>query len=252
MRVRYKIIIEYLGTKFVGWQRQKNGLSVQEVIESAIYALTKENIRIFGSGRTDAGVHATGQVAHFDLSKLYEPSKLVYSLNHFLKGYDVGILSAEIVDQEFHARFSAIKRYYTYKIVNRPSQIVIQSGLAWWIREKLDINSMRIAKSFLEGKHDFSAFRGAHCQAVSPVRTMDKIEILEHGNNEIHLHFIAQSFLHHMVRNIVGSLVMVGMKKWEQPDYIQKVLQSKSRTVAGPMAPASGLYFTKIDYKIIS
>ncbi len=246
MKHRYKIIIEYLGTGLVGWQRQASGVSVQQIIEEAIYKFSQEKVQVFAAGRTDAGVHAIGQVAHFDLSRYYVVDKIIASLNHFMRPYLVGIVDCQEVDSSFHARFSAKSRAYLYKIVNRRSGVIIDAGRAWWIKKPLNVEKMRQATEYFVGYHDFTSFRAKNCQAKSPLRTLSAIDILQE-QELISLHFSAPSFLHHMVRNIVGSLVMVGFNKC-QPEYIKVILDGKNREMAGATAPAAGLYFLKVEY----
>lgn len=243
---RYKITLEYLGKNYCGWQRQKEHLSLQQVVEEAISKFSKETPTLEVAGRTDAGVNAYGQVAHFDLTKYYEPRRLMLSINHFLRPHTIGVVNAELVDEEFHARFSAKHRHYVYKILNRDAINIINDGLYTFIRYPLDIEAMRQAAEYLIGHHDFSSFRARECQANSPMKTMDKIEIVQKGE-VIEIYFSALSFLHHMVRNIVGSLIMVGSGKWS-PEKMQEALLAKNREAAGPTAPAEGLYFLRIDY----
>ena len=246
-KYRYKLTIEYLGTKFSGWQRQNTVLSIQEILENAIYQFSKENVMLYGAGRTDAGVHALGQVAHFDLMKYYEPYRIMEAINHFVRPYSVGVIDCLLVDYDFHARFSAKARHYVYKIINRPGGLVVDCDRAWWIRKLyIDIESMQEAASYLIGNHDFTSFRARACQAKSPIKTLSKLEI-EKNSDEIRFYFSAPSFLHHMVRNIVGSLVLVGIDKWK-PTYIKDAMEAKCRTAAGTKAPACGLYFVKVDY----
>jgi len=245
-RNRYKVILEYIGTDFCGWQKQKDAISVQSAIEDAIFKFSGEQVPIFSAGRTDSGVHAYGQVAHFDLTHKHPAKKLMLAINHFVKPHRVGIIECEEVDPSFHARFWAVKRHYLYKIINRPAENIISQGLQYWIRDPLDIEAMNSAAAYLIGKHDFSSFRSSECQASSPIRTLDRIWIERHGDN-IDIYVSALSFLHHMVRNIVGSLVMVGRGLWD-PEQIKLILEAKDRNHAGPMAPAEGLYFLKVDY----
>lgn len=243
---RYKITLEYLGAGYCGWQRQKEALSFQQIIEDAIFSFSKEQVTLTVAGRTDAGVNAYAQVAHFDLEKQYDPKRLMHSINHFSRPHTIGVIAAEIVDKEFHARFSAKARHYVYKILNRHSINIINRGLQTHIRHNLNIEKMQKAANYLLGHHDFSSFRSSECQSNSPIKTLDKIEIVRHGDN-IEIHFSALSFLHHMVRNIVGSLLMVGHGTWKA-EKIKEILEAKSRTSAGPTAPAEGLYFLKVDY----
>lgn len=243
---RYKITVEYLGTGFAGWQRQANVMSIQQILEDGVYQFTGEKILIHAAGRTDAGVHAIGQVAHFDLSKLMPTYKVVQAINHFVRVYNVGVTSCELVNEDFHARFSALKRHYVYRIINRSGPLIIDQNRAWWIKQPLDISSMQKGAAYLIGHHDFSTFRSKDCQATSPIKTLSQL-IITQENQEIRLYFSAPSFLHNMVRNIVGSLVLVGRNIWNDTN-IQKALEAKRREEAGVKAPPSGLYFLKVDY----
>lgn len=243
---RYKITLEYLGKGYCGWQRQKEVLSLQQVVEDAIFSFTKEKVSLIVAGRTDAGVNAYAQVAHFDLKKEYEPKKLMHSINHFSRPHTIGVIKAEKVNMEFHARFGANARHYVYKILNRSSVNIINQDLQYHVRSILDINEMQEGANYLLGRHDFSSFRASECQSSSPIRTLDKINIVRNGDN-IEIYFSALSFLHHMVRNIVGSLVMVGVGKWKATK-IQDILNAKDRRAAGATAPANGLYFLGVDY----
>lgn len=243
---RYKITLEYLGHGYCGWQRQKEGLSIQQVIEEAIYGFSKEQVTIHVAGRTDAGVSALSQVAHFDLTRYYEPKRLMRSINHFCIGHTIGVVAAELVSQEFNARFCAKSRHYVYKILNRKSVNIVNRGLMHWVNHPLDIDAMQRASKHLLGHHDFSSFRASECQAKSPMKTLDRIEIIKCGE-VIEIHVSALSFLHNMVRNIVGSLLMVGGGNWPS-DKMQDVLNAKDRRAAGPTAPPEGLYFLRVDY----
>lgn len=243
---RYKVTVEYLGTAFVGWQKQSHAASVQQVLEDGIYKFSGERVIVYGAGRTDTGVHALGQVAHFDLIKYVDPYKVMQSINYFVRPYNVGIIDCVIVDQNFHARFSAKKRHYVYRIINRPGQVVIDLNRAWWIRQRLDVEGMNKAAGCLIGNHDFSSFRSKFCQAQSPIKTLSKL-IITQKDEEIRFYFAAPSFLHNMVRNIVGSLVLVGRHIWSS-DTIKKVLEVQRREAAGAKAPACGLYLIKVDY----
>ncbi len=246
MNNKYKITIEYLGNDFCGWQRQPNALSIQEVIEQAIYKFSKETVSVTAAGRTDAGVHAYGQVASFCLDSKYSENKIIESINFFCKPYPVGVIECISVDADFDARFSAKQRHYVYKILNRKGINIIEVGKKWWIRDYLDIELMRQAGSCLVGQHDFSSFRASECQAKSAVKTIDKIEIIAIADT-IEIHVSALSFLHHMVRNIVGNLVKIGRQHWPAIK-IQEILDCKDRSKAGPTAPAHGLYFLQVDY----
>lgn len=243
---RYKITLEYIGLGFCGWQRQSNSLSLQQIIEEAIFKFSKNEVTVQASGRTDAGVHAYGQVAHFDLCTDYDPRKVMSSINHFCHPYPIGITSCERVNNNFNARFAAKQRHYIYRILNRDGINIINANLKYWIRDPLDVQAMRKAASYLIGKHDFSSFRASECQSNSPIKTLDNIEIIQDGDN-IAIYVSALSFLHHMVRNMIGSLILVGRKKWS-PEKIKEILELADRKYGGPTAPANGLYFLKVDY----
>ena len=243
---RYKLIIEYFGPGFVGWQKQPDSVSVQGVMEDTVFAFTKQNPVIYAAGRTDSGVHARGQVVHFDLDERFDPHRLMRALNHFVRPHEISIISCEEVGEDFHARFSALKRYYEYIILNRSAYSVIDRDRVWHCHQNLDIEKMREGAKFLIGHHDFSSFRAKECQAHSPIKTLDKIEIVREGEY-IKFYVSAKSFLHHMVRNIVGTLSMVGEGKF-QPEDVQRILDAKDRAVAGVTAPAEGLYFMRVDY----
>lgn len=246
---RYKLIIEYDGTGLVGWQRQKEDLSLQEILEDAIYSLTSERAEAVASGRTDAGVHAFGQVVHFDLDKDFDEYKVLTGLNHYLIGKPISIIFAQQVDNDFHARFDAKKRYYRYVILNRISPSVLDKNRCWHITAKLDLPSMKQAANHLLGNHDFSSFRASECQAKTPVKTLDSIEITQNGE-KICFDISARSFLHHQCRNIVGTLKEVGEGRI-QPDCIKAIIGAKNRSAAGITAPAHGLYFVKVDYGLM-
>jgi tRNA pseudouridine38-40 synthase len=247
---RYKITIEYLGTGLCGWQRQSNGLSAQGVLEDAIYRFSGQKVTLFAAGRTDAGVHASGQVAHFDLhEKDYDTNTVIRAINHFVRPNKIGVISCELVDENFHARFSANKRHYLYRIKNRPGKVVLDEDRAWWITEELDIEQMQKGANYLLGHHDFTSFRAKYCQGSSPMKTLSKIDLVKTGD-EIEIYLSARSFLHHMVRNIVGTIRCVGNGKLE-PENIKDILEAKDRASAGPTAPACGLYFIGVDYGIL-
>ena len=245
---RYKITIEYDGTNLVGWQKQVEGPSVQEHLENALYAFTHQEIEVFAAGRTDAGVHATAQVAHFDLDTKMELFRLREAFNAHLRDMKapVSVLEIEPVDENFHARFSAKGRGYIYKLLNRRARPVLLENRVWWVPFPLDVNLMREGAKYLLGYHDFSAFRGAGCQALSPLKTLDKLDIVVNGD-EIDFIVEARSFLYHQVRNMVGTLKMVGDGHL-RPEDIKTILESKQRKEAGVTAPASGLYLTKVVY----
>lgn len=243
---RYKITIEYDGTGISGWQSQANGNSIQQFLELAIATFTKEKVMVHGSGRTDAGVHALAQVAHFDLKKDYPTHVVQRAINHFLKPNKVIVTNCEIVDDEFHARFSAKRRLYQYVVLSRSAPSLLFENKVWHVKEKLDIKRMQAAADLLIGQHDFSSFRATHCQALSPIKTVEEIKIIQEGD-KILFNLKAPSFLHHMVRNIVGTLVLVGKGKWRIED-IKKALDAKDRKAGGPTAPAQGLYFVRVEY----
>ncbi len=244
----FKLTIEYAGTNYCGFQKQF-GLqqkSVEEALEAAIHKLSQEQPKIFASGRTDAGVHALGQVIHFNLNKKFTPYKIQMGLNNYLREEDISVLSCEEVDENFHSRFDAKMRHYRYRIINRKAPLTIEKNRAWHVAQKLDVEEMKKAAEFLIGEHDFSSFRDAECQAKSPIRTVKKITIEKLGE-EILFEISAKSFLHHMVRNIVGTLVWIGSGKLFAAE-IKKILEVQDRTKSGPNAPACGLYFLKVDY----
>lgn len=244
---RYKCVVEYDGTAFSGWQRQADVSSVQQTLEEAIEAFSGESVRIHTAGRTDAGVHASGQVMHFDLQKEFPTGKVQGALNHYSRPMPVSVLSVVQVDESFHARFSAKRRYYTYRMINRRAPLMLEKHRAWHVPWKLDVEAMRQGAQFLLGNHDFTSFRDTLCQAKSPVKTLDTLTIAQEGEL-ILFHIDALSFLHHMVRIIVGSLEQVGNGRWN-PEDIKKALEAVDRTKSGPTAPAYGLYLTKVDYK---
>ena len=246
MTQRFKITVEYDGGPFVGWQRQPNGPSVQQALEEAIEGFSGETPFVQGAGRTDSGVHALAQVAHFDLEKEITPDALQGALNHHLKGQPVSVLSVEAVGEDFHARFSATGRAYLYRILNRRAEPALDQGRVWWVPIALDAKAMNQAAQHLVGHHDFSSFRAAECQASSPVKTLDRLEVSRRGD-EIEVIAEARSFLHHQVRNIVGTLSLVGKGTW-RPERIQAVLEAKDRKAAGATAPPEGLYLTRVTY----
>ena len=245
---RYKLTVEYDGTCYCGFQKQKDqpDKSIEELLEKAVFNMTKEKVEIAVCGRTDAGVHALEQVVHFDLENEFETAKIVSGINHFLIKTDIVVLSCEIVDKNFNSRLNAKMRHYSYLIINRSSPLAIEKKRAWHVAKKLDIEAMRLAAKELIGHHDFSSFRDRHCTASSPMRTISKIEIKE-LDERIYIEVSAKSFLHHMVRNIVGTLVFIGIGK-EKAENMKFILEAKDRTKSGPNAPACGLYFKKVDY----
>jgi len=246
MTKRFKITIEYDGSGYVGWQAQDNGKSVQDTIEKAIFSFSGEKLRLQAAGRTDAGVHALGQVAHFDLKKDMSADKVMAAINAFLHGEGIAIIKTEEVGEDFEARFSAKKRHYLYRILNRRAPPSILRGKVWWVPKKLDAAKMTQAADIFVGKHDFTTFRSINCQAKSPVKTLDEF-FVEVKGDEIHITASARSFLHHQVRSLVGSIKLVGEGKWTRDD-LKAALDAKNRTAVGFNAPSEGLYLTKVDY----
>ena len=245
--MRYKLVIEYDGSPFVGWQKQENGLSVQEVIENAILSLSQEQVTVFGAGRTDTGVHAMGQVGHFDISKKELDTQTVFNgLNHHLRPYPISILAVDIVSEEFHSRFDAKKRTYKYIIINRKNFLVLDKNRAWLVKKKLNIHSMKKAIKLFLGTHNFNAFRSSSCGAKSPVRTIENSSITKKGN-KIMIIFSSKSFLQQQVRSMVGCLKFIGEGKWTL-DNLKRLLKSKNRSHCAPPAPPNGLYLYKVNY----
>lgn len=250
---RWKLTIEYDGTDFVGWQKQDNGLSVQSCIESAITAFSGEAAGLTVAGRTDAGVHAAGQVAHFDLEKAADEKTVRDAINFHLKPRPIAIVGAEKVHAAFNARFDATHRVYCYRIVmNRSASPVLHQRFTWHVWQDLDIDAMNAAAKHLLGTHDFSSFRAAECQAKSPVRSLDRLEFVENktaigAGRHIELWAEAKSFLHHQIRNFTGTLKMVGEGKLT-PDNVKTILEARDRTKAGLTAPPTGLHFVRVDY----
>lgn len=243
---RYKIIIEYDGSNYVGWQRQPKHISIQGKIEEGFSNLSKDKITIFASGRTDAGVHALKQVAHFDLETRLTSFQIMMSLNDYLKKEGIAIVHCEEIREDFHSRFDAKMRHYQYRILNRRAKATIDKNRVWQIPFELDLEEMKKASKYLIGKHDFTSFRDSQCQAQDPIRAIKKITITKEGDL-ILLDFSALSFLHHMVRNIVGTLVMAGGGKINA-DEMKNILEAKDRTKSGKNAPPWGLYFVGVDY----
>lgn len=243
---RYKLTIEYDGTPFSGWQRQSDRPSVQQALEESIAAMSGETVTTQAAGRTDAGVHALGQVAHFDLNKAWDPFRIREALNYHLRPDPVAIIEAEAVDDGFEARFSAKARHYEYRILNRRAPPVIERNHVWHLPMVLDAEAMDHAAGLILGTHDFTTFRSSECQANSPVRTLDAFAVrreIEH----IVVSVSARSFLHHQVRSMVGSLKLVGEGKWRPADF-RAALDARDRRRCGAMAPADGLYLTRVDY----
>jgi tRNA pseudouridine38-40 synthase len=243
---RYKLTIEYDGQPFQGWQRQREGPSVQAAVEAAAAAFCGQAVEVIAAGRTDAGVHALGQVAHVDLARPVPLETLRNALNHFLRPAPVVILETAAVPDEFHARFSARARHYRYRIVNRRAPLALERGRAWFVPGPLDAEVMHEAAQRLVGHHDFTSFRSALCQARSPQKTLDRM-VVRRKDDTIELFASARSFLHHQVRNMVGTLKLVGEGKWPV-DSIEQIIASRSRSAAGPTAPAEGLCLMAVDY----
>jgi len=243
---RYKLTLEYDGTGLVGWQRQPNGLSVQEVLETAVERFCGEVVTVHGAGRTDAGVHALGQTAHIDLTKPAEPFVIRNALNFHARPAAVAVLEVEEVPADWEARFSAIGRAYLYRILNRRAPAILTANRVWHFGPPLDAGAMHEAAQVLLGKHDFSTFRDSLCQAKSPVKTLNRLDVTRDGE-EIHIVAEARSFLHHQVRNMVGTLKLVGEGKWTKAQ-VTEALEAKDRTRGGPTAPPDGLYLTEVRY----
>jgi tRNA pseudouridine38-40 synthase len=243
---RYKILIEYDGAPFAGWQYQDNSPSVQRTIMTAVEAFSGEKVMVQGAGRTDAGVHALGQVAHFDLAGERPTDTIRDALNAHLRPHPIAILSAEKVAADFDARRSAIRRHYLYRIANRRPDLAIDRGRAWRVPRRLDADAMHEAAQRLVGKHDFTTFRSTECQAKSPEKTLDRLDVSRTGD-EIHVSAVARSFLHNQVRSMVGSLVPVGDGKWTAAD-LAAALAARDRSACGPVAPPDGLYLVRVDY----
>lgn len=243
---RYKLIIEYDGAPFAGWQIQADQLTVQGVLTAAIEALSGERTLVQGAGRTDAGVHARGQVAHVDLGKEWDADTVRDALNAHLRPHPIAVLSAELTADNFNARTSATKRRYFYRIINRRADLTLEAGRAWRVPRPLDCAAMHAAAQHLVGKHDFTTFRSTECQAKSPVKTLDVLNVARDGD-EVVVTAIARSFLHNQVRSMVGSLVAVGEGKWSSDD-LARALAARDRTACGTVAPPDGLYLMKVEY----
>ena len=243
---RYKLVVEYDGTPFAGWQVQAEQVTVQGVLTLAVAAFAGESTLVQGAGRTDAGVHARGQVAHIDLAKDWGADTVRDALNAHLRPHPVAVLSAERVADDFNARTSARQRHYLYRIINRRADLTLDLGRAWRVPRPLDAAAMQAAARHLIGKHDFTTFRSTECQAKSPVKTLDQLDV-ERDGEEVTMRAAARSFLHNQVRSMVGSLVMVGEGKWE-PDDLKRVLEARDRAACGQVAPPDGLYLMRVDY----
>jgi len=243
---RYRLIIEYDGTPFVGWQRQDNGPSVQAALEAALAALSGESPTLFGAGRTDAGVHALAQVAHFDLSKSWPCDTLRDGLNFHLKPAPVSVLGADAVGDDFDARFSATRRHYLYRIINRRAPLALERERAWRVTRPLDEGAMNDAARAVLGKHDFTTFRSVHCQAGSALRTLDVLAVTRTGDG-LEIRAEARSFLHNQVRSLVGTLKLIGEGRWPV-EAMAEALDARDRARCGALAPPHGLYLAGVDY----
>lgn len=255
MTERWKITVEYDGSPFCGWQTQICEIpSVQELVETAIEKFSQQKVRLHVAGRTDSGVHAYGQIAHFDFDykKALSGYEMCKAINAFLRPHPISVIHAEIVSNDFHARFGAKNKLYIYRIVTRPSPLGVEQGRAWHMRKLLDPDAMHDAAQVLIGKHDFSTFRASGCQAKSPIKQINSIDVIykpydDFGGQDIRIHVEGPAFLHHMVRNIAGSLVYVGQGKWDKA-YLKHALESCDRALGGPTAPPDGLYLARVDY----
>ena len=243
---RFKIVVEYDGRPFMGWQRQPHGLTVQQAIEDAAFGILGTTVTLHGAGRTDAGVHGLGMVAHLDIEKPIAPFRLMEALNAKLRPNPVAILSCDVAHDGFHARFSCLARHYEYVVENRRAPLTLDFGQAWRISMPLDAIAMHDAAQILVGHHDFTTFRSAHCQSASPVKTLDRLDVRRDGDR-ITIHASARSFLHHQVRSMVGCLSLVGQGKWSAAD-LKVALDARKRAALGLNAPPDGLYFVRADY----
>ncbi len=247
---RYKLIVEYDGTPFCGWQRQENGFSVQQALEEALEKFAQHQVIVFAAGRTDTGVHALGQVVHVDLERHWDAHKVAESANGILKhaNHPVAVLDAIEVSPDFDARFSARRRSYRYRIINRWANLTVDRDRAWNVKKPLDVEAMHDAAQVLVGHHDFTTFRSQHCQAKSPMKTLDVLRVHRLDQQEIRIEAVSRSFLHNQVRSMVGSLKLVGEGKWSADD-MREALEKRERTACGPVAPSCGLYLEKVEYR---
>jgi tRNA pseudouridine38-40 synthase len=246
LTTRFRITVEFDGRPFMGWQRQAHGPSVQSAIEEATAAIVGHPVTVHAAGRTDAGVHGLGMVAHVDVGRTIAPFRLMEAINARLRPHPVAILACERVADDFHARFSCIARHYEYRIVNRRAPLTLETGLVWRLRGPLDAGAMHAAAQHLVGHHDFTTFRSVHCQAESALRTLDRLDVVREGDR-LTIHASARSFLHHQVRSMVGCLSLVGQGKWSG-DVLRAALDAKDRAALGLNAPPDGLYFVRADY----
>lgn len=243
---RYRMIVEYDGTPFVGWQIQAHGATVQAVLTEAIAKFSSESVTVKGAGRTDAGVHALGQVAHFDLARTWDGNRIREAMNYYLKPAPIAVIACEPVADTFDARFSALRRQYLYRILSRRARPTLDLNRVWWIPYELDAAAMHEAARTLLGRHDFTTFRAAQCQAKSPLRTLDRLDVTRAGD-EIHVWAEARSFLHNQVRSMVGTLKLAGEGRWTAGD-VRAALDAADRTRCGVVAPPTGLYLTEVRY----
>jgi tRNA pseudouridine38-40 synthase len=243
---RFALTVEYDGRPFMGWQRQKHGPSVQQTLEEAVFAVTGERVAVHAAGRTDAGVHGLGMRAHVDIAKDIPPFRLMEALNARVRPAPVAVLDCVVVADDWHARFSCLGRAYDYRIVNRRAPLTWEAGLAWQVPQVLDADAMAEAAAVLVGRHDFTTFRSAHCQADSPVRTLDVLSVTREGER-ISVRAAARSFLHHQVRSMVGCLALVGMGRWSVDD-VRVALEARDRAWLGLNAPPDGLFFVSAVY----
>jgi tRNA pseudouridine38-40 synthase len=243
---RFALTVEYDGRPFMGWQRQKHGPSVQQALEEAVFAVTGERTAVHAAGRTDAGVHGLGMRAHVDIAKDIAPFRLMEALNARVRPAPVAVLDCVVVADDWHARFSCLGRAYDYRIVNRRAPLTWEAGLAWQVPQVLDADAMAAAAAVLVGRHDFTTFRSAHCQADSPVRTLDVLSVTREGER-ISVRAAARSFLHHQVRSMVGCLALVGMGRWSVED-VRVALKARDRARLGLNAPPDGLFFVSAVY----
>ncbi|MEZ5791020.1 MAG: tRNA pseudouridine(38-40) synthase TruA [Nitratireductor sp.] len=246
---RYRLLIEYDGTQYFGWQRQAGMMTVQQAIEEAVFGFARHEVTLFGAGRTDTGVHALGQVAHVDLQDEWRAEKVSEALNGILKLADhrIAILECSRVADSFDARFSARRRHYRYRIINRWANLTVERDRAWHVKKALDVEAMHNAAQVLVGHHDFTTFRSINCQAKSPMKTLEVLDVRRCSHQEIEIVAISRSFLHNQVRSMVGSLKRVGEGKWTSSD-LAAALEARDRKACGPVAPSCGLYLTQVDY----
>ncbi len=243
---RYRLTIEYNGTSFAGWQIQANGATVQARLQAAVSAFTGESVTVHGAGRTDAGVHALGQVAHLDLQRDWPPEIVQNAINAKLRPDPVAIIKCSLAPPDFQARFDATARHYLYRILNRRAPAALDAHRVWHWIGKLDAEAMHAGAQMLVGRHDFTTFRSAHCQSASPVKTLDRLDVSRRGE-EIHVEASARSFMHNQVRSMVGSLKLVGEGRWP-PVRMARALAARDRAACGMVAPPDGLYLVRVDY----